>query len=241
MSEFKKILQSLNVDKVSVFATASLRNIDNTQEVVEVLHNTTGFNIEVIDENEEALLSFYGARLELPEISEGAFTDIGGASTEIISFTQNEPSHIVSFRLGSLNLYKNCVKDILPGKKSLKNISSTIEKQIKENTGFTFTRNDHLICVGGTARAVMKIARKIYHLPENANTLTRKQLEELFTLLTGERKTASRLILRMAPDRIHTIIPGLCILMHITHLYHSEKIIVSTYGIREGFLCRKII
>ena len=104
--EFKKTLQSLSVENVSVFATASLRNIKNTEKVVKKLNKATGFEIEIIDEEEEALLSFNGAKLELSEICDGAFTDIGGASTEIITFKDNVPVHVTSCRIGSLNVYK---------------------------------------------------------------------------------------------------------------------------------------
>lgn len=239
--EFKKTLHALSVENVSVFATASLRNIGNTNKVVKKLKKATGFEIEVIDGEDEALLSYIGAKLELPEITEGAFTDIGGASTEIISFSGNLPIHTISYKLGSLNLYKRCVKKIIPGKKSLKRISKTVSDELQKDHSFPFDPRTPLMCVGGTARAIMKIARKIYHLPEDCNILTSDQVDDLFEFLTTNKRKTTRLILRMSPDRIHTIIPGLSILVSILHLYHSKQIIVSNYGIREGFLCKKII
>lgn len=239
--EFKNTLLSLSVQNVSVFATASLRNIENTEKVMKLLNETSGFHIELIDESEEALLGYNGAKLEFPDISEGIFTDIGGASTEIISFSNNAPISIASYRIGSLNLYKNNVKKIFPGKKSLANISHAIMSELPKKSDITCTPNAPLICVGGTARATMKLARKIYQLPKDCNTLTSKQVNHIFNLLTSNSNKSIRMILRTAPDRIHTIIPGLFILKNILLLYNSKKIIVSNYGIREGFLCKKII
>lgn len=239
--EFKKILSSLNVEHTSVFATASLRNIKNTKKVVKILNRTSGFDIEVISGKEEALLSYHGARMELSKIKEGAFTDIGGASTEIISFSNDTPTHVISYKLGSLSLYKQCVSKILPNTKSLKNISGTIAKELQKDSSFPFDPHTPLICVGGTARALIKIARKIYDLPEDCNTLSYEKVDEIFDLLTNGSKKSTRLILRLTPDRIHTLIPGLSILVHILHLYHSKEIVVSNYGIREGFLYKKII
>ena len=239
--EFRNIMRSLSVEEVSVFATASLRNIRNTDKVVKLLNKKTGFNIEVIAAEDEALLSYHGSKLELPEITDGAFIDVGGASTEIISFSDNTPTEVASYRLGSLNLYKKNVRKIIPTAKELSTISNFIMSELQKNTAFSFTPHSPLICVGGTGRAVMKIARKLYFLPDECNTLTSSQVEELFTLLTSNRKRPTRLILRMCPDRIHTIIPGLSIMVNIIHLYHAEEIIISNYGIREGYLCRKII
>lgn len=239
--EFQKILEALSVKHRSVFATASLRNIANTKDVVNILSNTTGFHIDIIDGKEEALLSYAGAKLEFPEISEGAFADIGGASTEIISFVNNVPTHISSLRLGSLNLYKKYEGKIFPGKQSLKRIHKTINHELKKVSDFSPSAHAPFICVGGTARAIMKIARNFYHLPANCNTLTLQQADDIFLLLTTDKSKAVRLILRTSPDRIHTIVPGFSILISLLHLYHSDKIIVSNYGIREGFLCKKII
>ncbi|WP_461811286.1 Ppx/GppA phosphatase family protein, partial [Faecalimonas sp.] len=217
--EFKNILFSLSVENVSVFATASLRNIKNTEKVMQLLKEVSGFNIELIDEHEEALLSYNGAKLEFPEITEGTFTDIGGASTEIISFSNNNPTNIASYKIGSLNLYKNHVKRILPGKKSLANISDVIIKELPQKTVMTSAPNAPLICVGGTARATMKIARKIYNLPKECNTLTSTQVNNIFNLLTNNNNKSIRMILRVSPDRIHTIIPGLSILKNILLIY----------------------
>ena len=235
--EFKRTLEALHMEQVSVFATASLRNIENTKKVVRILNETTGFSIKIIDEQDEALLSYQGAKLGLPEITGGALIDVGGASTEIISFADNTPLNITSYPLGSLNLYKKCVRKILPGEATIQEISKTIDHVLEHHADFSFQPSTPLVCVGGTARALLKIARKVYDLPDTCNTLSKKQMEELFQLLSNN----IRLILRMAPDRIHTLVPGLCIIMRILHLYHSEKIVISSYGIREGFLCKEII
>lgn len=51
------------------------------------------------------------------------------------------------------------------------------------------------------------------------------------------KKDAIDLILRLEAERIHTLIPGLLILQHTFHLFHAQQLIVSKYGVREGYLC----
>lgn len=48
-------------------------------------------------------------------------------------------------------------------------------------------------------------------------------------------------ILRVVPERIHTIIPGMILLKTIAKHYHCEKMIVSEYGVREGYLIKTVI
>ena len=60
----------------------------------------------------------------------GAFLDIGGASTEIVTFEDNAPVDFASFPIGSLSLYRRCVKKIPPGDGSLKRLRQEIGKTI---------------------------------------------------------------------------------------------------------------
>ena len=238
--EFREILQSLSIDNVAVFATASLRNVVNTAEAVRTLKQFTGFDIEVLTAEEEALLSFRGAMLDLP-ITDGAFADIGGASTELISFENGKPIHSTSCRIGSLSLYRRCVGKILPGHKSELRMSRVLDEELARLGDFPFDPRTPLVCVGGTARSALRFARKLFDLPPESRTVSADQVDEMLRLFLHNEKKTCRMLLRMEPDRIHTMIPGLFILKRVLHLFESDEMIVSKYGVREGFLCTKIM
>lgn len=121
--EFREILESLNINHVSVFATASLRNIQNTAEAVSAIKARTGYDVEVISGKEEAFFGYTGAMQDV-KLSSGAFIDIGGASTEVVPFENGEVLDAASFPVGSLSLYKECVKHIVPGEGSLKRLKN---------------------------------------------------------------------------------------------------------------------
>lgn len=106
---FRSILQTLEIGRVSVFATASLRNISNTEQALSVIRAATGYPVEVVSGEDEALFGYAGAMRELRPTS-GAFLDIGGASTEIVTFDEGKPDDFASFPIGSLSLYRRCVK-----------------------------------------------------------------------------------------------------------------------------------
>ena len=66
LERFQSILQKLSIEQVAVFATASLRNIVNTDEALECIERRTGFRVEVISGEKEALLDYVGATYLLP-------------------------------------------------------------------------------------------------------------------------------------------------------------------------------
>lgn len=238
--EFRETLAALDITAVAVFATASLRNIFNTAEAVWAIQTATGFSVEVLSGTEEALLGYYGAGLEV-HCASGAFLDIGGGSTEVVVFDQGQPVQSASFRMGSLSLYRSYVKKILPGDGALKRMKEAIEETVEEKALLDFSRRTQLICVGGTARAALKLCKKVYHLTPGGRTITMEQLEGLCqTLETGDQN-AIDLLLRHVPERIHTMVPGLLILCHLGRLFETKELVVCKYGVREGYLCQKVL
>lgn len=230
---FRGILQTLAIDRISVFATASLRNISNTEQALSVIHATTGYFVEVISGEEEALFGYAGAMQEL-RLS-GAFLDIGGASTEIVTFDGGTPVNFASFPIGSLSLYRRCVKKILPGEGSLKRLRQEISQTIDLSED-AIVLHPLLIGVGGTARAALKLAQHYCKISDDCHSITVEQLDALCTFLCSGKKAASDLILRLEAERIHTLVPGMLILQHVFHLFGAQQLVISKYGVREGYL-----
>ena len=75
--DFQALLRQFDLDAPHVFATASLRNIRNTEEAVEQIRAATGVGVDVISGELEARLGYYGARTAT-DLQDGAMFDIGG-------------------------------------------------------------------------------------------------------------------------------------------------------------------
>ena len=127
LRSFRGTLRALNIPQVAVFATASLRNIRNTAQAVAEIQRGTGFAIEVLSGEEEARLGYAGAMEELA-LSEGLFVDIGGASTEVVRFAHGQLVSAVSCPVGSLKLYRDWVKKILPNQQAVESMKKAIRQ-----------------------------------------------------------------------------------------------------------------
>ena len=51
-----------------------------------------------------------------------------------------------------------------------------------------------------------------------------------------EEKKLMRYILKTAPERIHTLLPGMAILYTVAQHFGTKKIVTSSHGVREGYL-----
>lgn len=115
LAGFKRTLDLLGISDVKAFATASLRNVANSAEAAAAIKAAASLSVEVLSGEEEALYSYKGAMREL-HICDGVFVDTGGASTEIVLFSDGKIKEMQSFGVGALNLYKKCVRKIIRAK-----------------------------------------------------------------------------------------------------------------------------
>ena len=240
LRSFLEIVNHFEVDKMHVFATAALRNIYNSESAVSEIENKTGLDIDVISGEQEARLDFIGAT-KLFDLKEGILVDIGGGSTEIVTFKNQNIINAISFPLGSLNSYKMYVKEILPNKKEIKEIKNHLAKELSGLSEIEEGDYKVLCGVGGSIRATRKLNNWIYETPSDNNIISSKNLKSMVKFLSKGSKEAIDTILQVSPDRIHTILPGMIILNEIVKKYNSEEIIVSDYGVREGYLFDKVL
>lgn len=238
LKSFEQILQNIDVKTVFVFATASLRNIRNTQKVIEKIKACSGYDVDVVSGEQEAIYSYTGASL-LMAFDQGILIDIGGGSTELVFYKNKQIEKALSMPIGSLNLYNRHVGDILPSTDEL----AEIKRSIKAEMGKLEVDNSYQIIfgVGGTARGTCKLCNAICDAPVNNRTIEVNDMRDMLSRFNTDRTYAVKKIIKILPDRIHTIIPGMAILDCVAKQYRSEKIIVCEYGVREGYLYTKLL
>ncbi|HWT76075.1 MAG TPA: phosphatase [Mobilitalea sp.] len=241
LSKFIQLLNNLHVDEtnVHIFATASLRNIVNTKEVIEAIKSRTRLQVELLSGDEEATLDFIGTTKCL-DMENGVIIDVGGGSTEIVIFENNSIRYATSIPIGSLNMYVRFVKKIIPKKEEREMIRQTVLNHL---TALDVEYGIYpTICgIGGTIRGISKLNNSIYNLPVDNTDIDTSHVKEILASIKNSHRDTLSPILRNVPDRIHTIVPGMIIIDTIADFFQSENIILSKYGIREGYLYERII
>lgn len=156
LNKFNKIMNLLNVARRYFFATASLRNISNTYEIIAFIKEKIGVDIHILDDETEAQLSFNSVKSTGLSSDEGILIDVGGGSSEIIVFENKTPVDKGSLPVGSLSCYEDYVGIMFPNKKESENIEKRVIKEI-EDLGLVKTHKKYLFGVGGTVRNLKKL------------------------------------------------------------------------------------
>lgn len=236
--EFQRIIESIQFLHVYVFATASLRNILNTEEALQFISEKSGFDICVLSGVEEATYDYIGASLQT-DFNNGLLIDIGGGSTELVYLKNGQIKKAASFPFGSLNMYTKFVSSNFPDKQE----RQRIKKHVKNNlVNFVIDEGDPIpmLGIGGTIRAVCKLSNDLFESTPDTKIIDIKSIKKMNHFFAGGTKEAILKLVQLVPERTHTIIPGMTVLGTVAKHYNCNQLTVSGYGVREGYLISKI-
>lgn len=236
----KMLLKEFTPCTTLAFSTAPLRNIRNTQETIDQIYAETGYSVDVLTGLEEAYLDYYGVQRELP-VESGLLFDIGGGSTEILTFAHDGTGVIESVPIGSLNLSKKHIAKLFPDKKERDAIRLQVQKSLKRHKLNHLPPYETLCGIGGTARTVLQLLQAMKVILPAQRTFTAEQFRKLKKFLWKKDSAAMELLTQYCPDRLHTIFSGILILETLILQSRCTTVYVCKYGVREGYLRRYLM
>ena len=236
----KMLLKEFTPCTTLAFSTAPLRNIRNTQEAIDQIYAETGYSVDVLTGLEEAYLDYYGVQRELP-VESGLLFDIGGGSTEILTFAHDGTGVIESVPIGSLNLSKKHIAKLFPDKKERDAIRLQVQKSLKRHKLNHLPPYETLCGIGGTARTVLQLLQAMKVILPAQRTFTAEQFRKLKKFLWKKDSAAMEFLTQYCPDRLHTIFSGILILETLILQSRCTTVYVCKYGVREGYLRRYLM
>ncbi|HJJ47859.1 MAG TPA: hypothetical protein O0X39_02535 [Methanocorpusculum sp.] len=228
------LLSHIKIQRLVCFATASLRGIDNAGEVKARFEQIIGTEITILSGEEEAEIDYFGAKQTFLE-NEGLLVDIGGGSTEIACFKDDKLVFSRSIPVGSLIMYRKHVKDVVPTKFETLKIDSEIQRMLKTVFAGETIQVKRICGIGGTVRGCGNVLSALM------KDKTKKEMylvNDISLLMDEKKRSRTDIILKNEPERIHTLLPGVCILYAVAAFFGAESIRVSKTGVREGYLAK---
>lgn len=241
LAEFQTIAKSLHIDSIHVFATQSLRGIDNASDVIKQVETRTGLKITLLSGSEEARLSFLGSQAgKLAD--QGVFCDIGGGSSEVVVFASDQIEQAESLPVGSLNLYNRFVVSLIPTPDERKAMEQEIQKLLKQDLPHPKPlERAVMFASGGSARSAKALLVQLGRMKAGDIFIDAGQLGTLLDFLQKDPDQSIKMILKLSPDRVHTLFGGMLILYALCQWFGCCKIRVCPNGVREGFLNEKVL
>ena len=240
LNNFKRLaIDFVEFSDIHLFATASIRNVKNRDEAVGIIVKETSLIPDILDGEEEGRLGFIGAKMSV-ECDNGILIDIGGASTELVAFTDGKITDVASMPVGSLSLYMRHVGETMPTPDEKENIERTVDEHLSKIGWADGKTIKHMVGIGGTMRAVQKLVR-VFFDADGKNGFDAVLIKDLMKLLRDRDTRVYDKIYNTIPARMQTIFPGMIVLRQTIKRFGCETVTVSRSGIRDGYFWSKVL
>ena len=239
---FMDFINTFRIPHVHAFATAALRSAVNSRAAVGEIARRTGVQVCIISGDEEAMYDFIGATQNIAH-ADGIMIDIGGGSTEIVSFAGRAMQGRWSLPLGSLAMSKAHVAGLLPTREECRTIAAAVRSMLDEVPAVRDLRARHMVGMGGVLSSASRM-HALLHPEEMPRLLPADTLPQMIAMFGSGRpltEADNAVLLRAAPDRLHNIVPGMIIASVLAETFAAADIRYSDSGVREGYIWKEII
>ncbi|WP_340820741.1 exopolyphosphatase [Methanolobus sp. WCC4] len=222
MMAFRHLMDAYEPIDYMACATSAMREADNSDEIISLIKEKSGIDLNVISGRKEAKI-IYSNRIE-KVIGHGNSTylhiDVGGGSTELILFKGKEVFAYRSFNIGTIRILEGIVtkKDWNEMKKWVKDVTA------EHNP-------DHAIGSGGNINKIFRMSGR-----KDGTLIKRGDIKYLNRYLKGFTLEQRITKLGLRPDRADVIVPASKIYASVMEWGDINAMHVPQLGLADGII-----
>ncbi|OQX70720.1 MAG: phosphatase [Candidatus Cloacimonas sp. 4484_275] len=243
LADFLKIAEKENVEEITAVGTMCLRTAKNASEFIKKVKNELNLEIEVVDGEEEARLSYLAILSTLGIADKNVIVfDTGGGSTEFIFGEGTELKNRISLNIGAVYPTEKFLLSDPVTDEELKTTFSYIENFFAEHD--LSGNPDVLFGIGGTVTSMGAVKHKMEkYNPEiiQGSTMELEEVERQIELYKSKTIEERKNITGLQPKRADVILAGAAIVKTIMKTFGKDSFIISDRGLRHGLMYDKYI
>lgn len=221
LKAFRHLINAYKVEAIKACATSAMRDASNADEILAIVRDETGLDIDVISGDTEANLVYENHVAEhMDKDHSYLYIDVGGGSTETSFFSNGKLVFKKSFNIGTIRILKNLVSE---------NEWDELKEKIKTAT----KGHKEVVAIGsgGNINKVFSMSKRKEgkSLPLE---LLRDYHKELDAVSVADRITRYNL----REDRADVIVPALLIYINVMRWAGAEEIYVPKIGLADGLI-----
>lgn len=230
LKEYHETARRSHAERLILLGTEPLRRSPNAYELVNEIQAATGLSLRVLSEREEAVLTFVGVTQgDLPD-EPLIVVDIGGGSTEALTFIPGQGIFVDHIPLGSARLTNAIVHHDPPTDEE---VSRLLAAASDATAGLAYRgpqpadgaerQGLRAVFVGGTATNVSRLGR----LTRSAMAEDRRTLERMSVAAVAAKYNVK-------PRRARQLAAGVAIVDLLLERYGLDAADVSDASLRDG-------
>lgn len=221
MTIFRELMEIYKVEHYRACATSAMRDAKNGQEIIDIVREQSDINIEIITGDEEATLIYENHVAEgLDKDFAYLYVDVGGGSTELTFYENNEMQYEHSFNIGTIRLLNGLV-------------TPTIWDEMKDEIKDKIKSKKTVVAIGsgGNINKIFSMSKTKDGKPMPV-TVIKKYLKEMEKLSVVERMHEYQI----REDRADVIVPALTIFNNVMTWADIKHIYVPKISVADGLV-----
>jgi len=231
--------------EILAFATSAVREAGNSDEILDAVRTETGIDLQVLDGDHEAILTFLAVRRWYGWSSGRLLVaDIGGGSFEVAIGTDEHPEFATSMPLGAGRLTRDFFTSDPPSdgeiKALRKHVREVLARQLEDI--LSHGKPDHVVATSKTFRRLARISGAAPSAEGSRvqRVLTANDLSKLVPRL-AEMPTSERIKLPgVSVSRAEQLLAGAIVAQEAMESLQVTEFEICPWALREGIILRRL-
>jgi exopolyphosphatase/guanosine-5'-triphosphate,3'-diphosphate pyrophosphatase len=221
MMAYQLLMKIYNVEAIKACATSAMRDAQNGSIVVEKVRELTGIDINIISGREEANIIYETHIAEnLSKDQSYLYIDVGGGSTELTMFSNNQIVFKESFNIGTIRMLSDKVSD-----PQWEHMKWFVKTHTKDYTPVI------AIGSGGNINKIFSISKR-----KDGKPLPLELLKDYYKELNSSSVQERMHLYNLREDRADVVVPALQIYTSVMRWAGAEEIYIPKIGLADGLI-----
>lgn len=240
LTRLKNEARDVIIDETLAFATSAIREANNSEDLLQLVSDETGIDLQVLSGADEARFTFLAARRWVGwSAGDIVMLDIGGGSLEIATGDQESPRYSNSVMLGASRMTRQFLvgdpftdKSIARMSQHVNEILQPLISQIGDNSKRT------AIGTSKTFRTLRRLQSNFS--PEKGDSLTLDGLNIIVNKLSKMTTTERAGLPGVSASRARQIVAGAIVAQKAMENLGINKIAQCPWALREGIVLHRL-
>lgn len=236
LTRFGALIRAHDVRRVHAVATAAVRGAKDGASFAARVRAEAGVDLRIIDGAEEARLSALGVLAGTPS-ADGVVGDLGGSSLELIEVTPEGPMRGETFPLGPLSIMNGEMFDPV-------RIARVVDESLARSQVLRAQqRGRPFYAVGGAWRALGRVDIALRRHPLRVlhqHEMSRAEVLRVADFVAKQSRKSLEKFEEAAAKRADSLPYAAIVLERVIHLGGFDRVVLSSYGLREGLLAAEM-
>jgi exopolyphosphatase/guanosine-5'-triphosphate,3'-diphosphate pyrophosphatase len=244
LHECNKFIEEHDCDELLAFATSAIRESKNSDEILEKIKAETGIDLQVLDGEHEAILTFLAVRRWFGWSSGRLLVaDIGGGSLEVAIGADEHPELAISAPLGAGRLTRDFFTSEIPSDDEIKAIRTHIRKTLE--TDFLHLQTSEFDHAVATSKTFRQLARLGGSAPASEGQRVQRELTAVglgtwVPKIAGMNFEQRAQLPGISIGRAEQLLAGAIVAQETMEFLKLETLEICPWALREGIILRRL-